>query len=68
MSYTPDDQRLEDPLLKAADALEELEKPIRERLKNPQEWRATHLEELAVLLRDVTDLEARLRLLASQVS
>lgn len=67
MSYTPEDQRLSDPLEKAASALEELAAPIRERLKNPSEWKDDHLQELAALLKDVTSLEVKLRLLAGQV-
>lgn len=67
MSYTPDNQRLSDPLEKAASALEELASPIRERLKNPNEWKDDHLVELASLLKEVTSLEVKLRLLAGQV-
>ncbi len=67
MSYTPDNQRLSDPLEKAASALEELASPIRERLKNPSEWKDDHLIELASLLKEVTSLEVKLRLLAGQV-
>lgn len=67
MSYTPENQMLSDPLEKAASALEELASPIRERLKNPNEWKDEHLIELASLLKEVTSLEVRLRLLAGQV-
>jgi hypothetical protein len=67
MSYTPDNQKLSDPLEKAASALEELASPIRERLKNPNEWKDDHLVELASLLKEVTSLEVKLRLLAGQV-
>lgn len=67
MSYTPENQLLSDPLEKAAAALEALASPIRERLKNPSEWSNDHLQELAVLLQDVTSLEVKLRLLAGQV-
>ncbi len=58
---------LSDPLEKAASALEELASPIRERLKNPSEWKDDHLIELASLLKEVTSLEVKLRLLAGQV-
>lgn len=67
MSYTPEDQLLERPLEKAANALEELATPIRNRLKNPTEWSASHLHELAALLSDATELETKLRLLAAEV-
>lgn len=66
MSYTPPEQLLEDPLLKVADALSELQAPIRERLKNPHEWSKEHLQELATLLKDAADFEGRLRILASE--
>ncbi len=67
MSYTPEDQLLSDPLEKAADALEALSSPIRERLKHPDEWKKDHLEELTELHVDLIKMEARLRLLAGQV-
>lgn len=67
MSYTPENQYISDPLKKAADALEDLASPIRERLKNPNEWKDDHLKEIAVLLNDITEMESRLRLLAGQV-
>jgi hypothetical protein len=67
MSYTPDDQLLESPLIKAADSLMELQNPIKERLRHPDEWRKDHMEELQQLLRDVSDMEFRLRMLAMEV-
>ncbi len=67
MSYTPDDQLLEDPLKNAADALEKLAAPIRERLKNPIEWSSDHRKEIAELLADITVMECRLRELAGSV-
>jgi hypothetical protein len=67
MSYTPDNQLLEAPLLEVVDALEKLELPIRERMKNPNEWNDDHLKELNELLVDVIDFGFRLRALASEV-
>lgn len=67
MSYTPDDQLLEEPLKNAADSLEKLGAPIRERLKHPSEWNNDHLKELGELLTDITTMESRLRFLAGQV-
>jgi len=66
MSYTPDNQLLEKPAIKAAKALEELSAPIKERLKNQDEWSEKHLEELLVLFRDISDMEIRLRQLAAR--
>ena len=67
MSYTPDNQLLSDPCVNAADALEALTTPIRERLKNPTEWKASHLQELTELLKEAQSLEMKLRLLAAEV-
>lgn len=61
MSYTPDDQLLEKPLENAAEALAELRAPLFQRIKNPQDWSATHLMELGELIKEVTDLEVKLR-------
>lgn len=67
MSYLPPEQLLSDPLNAAADSLEKLVAPIRERIKNADHWQESHLQELVELLRDATVFEARLRLLAAQV-
>jgi len=67
MSYTPVNELLADPLENAASALEALSNPIRNRLKNPNEWKDSHLRELADLLQEITSLEVKLRLLAGQV-
>jgi hypothetical protein len=64
MSYTNSDQLLEEPAIKAAKALEELQAPIKERLKNKSEWKEDHLSELNELLVDLLNMEIRLRRLA----
>lgn len=67
MSYTPDEEKLSEPLNKACNALEALANPIRARLKNPDNYKASHLVELAELLKDITKMEVRLMLMATQV-
>lgn len=67
MSYVPEDQLLAGPLRAAADALVNVCERIRNRLDDQGEWKAEHLEEIAELLREVTALESKLRLLAGQV-
>jgi hypothetical protein len=65
MSYTPDNQLLETPALKAAEAISELQAPVRERLRNPNEWNEAHLSELKELLFELIEMELRLRKLAA---
>jgi hypothetical protein len=67
MSYTPDNQLLELPLLNAISAIEELRKPISERINHPDEWKDDHIEELRQLLIDCIGFESRLRKLSVQV-
>lgn len=67
MSYTPENQLLEEPLLKAADALETLQAPLLERLRNPEEWNDSHLRECKEILDEVMSLELKLRRLQSEV-
>lgn len=63
MSYTPENQRFDGRLEKAANALQEVCDVIRERLKVPGEWDAENLREMSVLLQDCTKFEVQLRLL-----
>ena len=67
MSYTPPDQYLRRPLEEAADALEALCTPIRNRMRDAREWKPEHLEELGELLQEIVVLEAKLRLMARSV-
>jgi hypothetical protein len=68
MSYTPEAERLTQPLEKVADALEELTSPIRARLKNHNDYKDEHLAEMSNLLNEVTAMESRIRYLLSRVS
>jgi hypothetical protein len=58
MSYTPDDQLLEQPLRNAVEALEALRAPIFKRLKaGAYEWNESHLEELKKILLATSNLQ-----------
>jgi hypothetical protein len=67
MSYTPPEQLLEDVLVQAVDALGKVAAPVKERLLHSREWNEAHLEELKVLLHDITDMQIRLHELAERV-
>lgn len=60
MSYTPDNQLMQDKLLDAAEALGKLADPIKERLRTRQDWNQEHLDFLKVLLLDITQMQVRL--------
>lgn len=60
MSYTPSNQLLADLASRAAEALHDLADPIRERIKNSDQWRDEHIDELRQLLVQLTDIELQL--------
>jgi len=58
MSYTPEDQLLEQPLRNAVAALEKLRAPIFKRLEaGNSEWNEEHLEELRKILQATSNLQ-----------
>lgn len=67
MSYTPEEQRLEQPLADAARALQKLQAPILARTNNASEWSREHLDELAILYVDINTMAVRLLRLSQNV-
>lgn len=61
MSYTPDEQLLDNPLFKLTQAIEEVRAAIKARRLDPDQWKKEHLEELVELDRELDDLFWRVK-------
>lgn len=67
MSYTPEDQLLEEPITNVIKSIDELKDPIKQRIRNPDGWDRKHLEELLTLTDKLTRLQFELTILKTHV-
>lgn len=61
MSYTPDDQKIEQPLEELLSAIEGFRNVLWARIKTPSEWAAQHIADAREEIKSLTELELRLR-------
>lgn len=60
MSYIPDDQRLAEPLTAFLSTIAPVREAMLERLRNRDEWKKEHMDELEELVREIQELEFKL--------
>ena len=60
MSYTPEDQKIDEPIEKLVDAIRDAKAPMLERIRHRKDWGSDHYEELKVMVRKLQDLEFEL--------
>lgn len=64
MSYRPQGQSLEDPILSILNGIEEFKKAADERIKaGTSEWKESHLSELTNLKNKLNDIQLQLSIL-----
>ena len=60
MSYTPEDQRLEEPIANLKRDILEVQEVLRNRINDGADWSEEHLEECRGLILKLTDWEMQL--------
>lgn len=61
MSYTPEEQKLHNPIQNFVESLDALSAAMRARLDNPEEWTEAHRLDLLPYLSQFDELKMRLR-------